>query len=120
MGFEMDLRELTEGRGGGPRARHRLVEGKPGLDDAGRHPALPTGDPSLTAELHRAADGSRFVAFAGRSATSPQILPRPLRLTGLDPTARYEMRLANPRDARPRAAAPWRFKAGLLALSGPR
>ena len=79
---------------------------------------LPTGDPSLTAELHRAEDGRRFVAFAGRSASSPQILPRPLRLTGLDPAARYEMRLANPEDAPPQSRGPVALKAGPVTLTG--
>ena len=48
-----------------------------------------------------AADKSRFVVFAGKAATSAQIAPRPLRLTGLEPDAMYRIALIN-RDTAPR------------------
>ena len=46
-------------------------------------------------EQQLAREKDRFVVFAGKAATSAQIAPRPLRLTGLDPTATYRINLAN-------------------------
>ncbi len=44
-------------------------------------------------------DGHRFVVFAGKAGTSAQIAPRPLRLTALDPDARYRVELINRANA---------------------
>ncbi len=118
MGFEMDLRELTEDEAATLARVTAWWKQNRGWMMRADILRLPTGDPSLTAELHRAEDGRRFVAFAGRSASSPQILPRPLRLTGLDPAARYEMRLANPEDAPPQSRGPVALKAGPVTLTG--
>jgi alpha-galactosidase len=46
---------------------------------------LDSPDPAVIAEQQLAEDGSRFVAFIGKAATSAQIAPRPFRLTRLDP-----------------------------------
>ncbi len=79
---------------------------------------LDSADPTVTAEIQLARDGSRFVVFAGQSAASAQILPRPLRLTGLDPAARYRVALLNPEDAPPRSRGRTALKAGPLTLTG--
>ncbi|HMO06532.1 MAG TPA: GH36 C-terminal domain-containing protein, partial [Paracoccaceae bacterium] len=65
-----------------------------------------------------AADGARFVLFAGQADTSAQILPRPLRLAGLDPAARYRLQLVNPEDAPPQSRGHCALKDGPLVLSG--
>ena len=56
---------------------------------------LESPDPAVVAEQQLAADHARFVVFAGKAATSSQIAPRPLRLTRLDPEARYRITLIN-------------------------
>lgn len=118
MGFEMDLRELT----GDEAATLTAVTAwwKAGRDWrlSGRILRLDTPDPSVTAEIQIARDGSRFSLFAGHFATSAQILPRPLRLTGLDPDARYRVTLLNPEDASPRSRGEVAMKRGPVVLSG--
>lgn len=95
MGFEMDPRELDADE----TATLKAVTGwwKSNRDwlmqaDILR---LDSDDPSVVAELHREETGGRFVAFAALLQTSAQILPRPLRLSGLEPAARYRVDLAN-------------------------
>jgi len=99
MGFEMDPRELD--------ARETTVLAavtawwKANRDwmrtaDILR---LDSADPAVMAEQQLAADGARFVVFAGEAATSAQIAPRPLRLTRLDPKAQYRVDLVNRNEA---------------------
>ncbi|SFD72664.1 alpha-galactosidase [Roseivivax sediminis] len=99
MGFEMDPRELTDEEA----AVLREVTGwwKANRDWLARADILrlDSADPSVIAEQQLAEDGARFVVFAGIAATSAQIAPRPLRLTGLDPAARYRVALGNAEDA---------------------
>jgi len=81
---------------------------------------LEVADPAVTAELQLAANGERFVVFAGQNAASAQVLPRPLRLAGLDSMARYRIELMNP-DAAPRQSrGRVALKSGKLILSGRR
>ena len=68
--------------------------------------------------MHISSDRSRFVAFAGKSATSAQILPRPIRLADLDPNASYRVELANRDDAVRLSRGKMALKTGTLALSG--
>jgi alpha-galactosidase len=118
FGFEMDLRKLTEDEA--------LVLGRVSSwykDNrawmmAGTILRLDSDDAAMTAELQLAAGGDRFVVFAGQSGTSRQILPRPLRLAGLDPDARYQLRLVNPEDAPPQSRGPNALKAGPITLTG--
>ncbi len=101
MGFEMDPRELDE------REEAVLKE----VTSWWKHnrewliPAdilrLDSADPAVIAEQQSARDGSRFVVFAGKAETSSQIAPRPLRLTRLDPDARYRVTLANRNNIAP-------------------
>ena len=99
MGFEMDPRELSD-----EEARVlREVTGwwKSNRDWLTRADILrlDSADPAVLAEQQQARDGARFVVFAGKSTTSAQISPRPLRLTALDPEARYEVSLINRTNA---------------------
>jgi alpha-galactosidase len=118
MGFEMDLRELTEDEA---RVLHDVTawwKANRGWMMAGTILRLDPPDPAVIAEMQLAADGSRFVLFAGQAETSVQILPRPLRLAGLDPDARYRITLRNPKDLPPQSRGPNALKSGPLTLSG--
>ncbi len=95
MGLEMDPRELSENE-------HKVLSDVIAWWKANRDwlmcadiLRLDSADPAIIAEQQLASDGSRFVVFAAQSATSAQITPRPLRLTGLDPAAYYEITLKN-------------------------
>ena len=105
MGYEFDPRELT-----GPEAltvarvtawwkanRDWLLSGD-------LYPLDPP-DPAVIAELHLASDGGRFVVFAGQVTESARSVPRGVRLAGLDPAARYRIRLTNRDDASGQAVA---------------
>lgn len=118
VGFEMDLRELTE-------AEAATLRNVTAWWKAGRHwrmaadiLRLDAADPSVTAEMQLAQDGARFTVFAGVHSTSAQILPRPLRLTGLEPDAIYHVTLTNPEDASARSRGAPALKTGPLSLSG--
>ena len=101
MGFEMDPRELDEREAG--TLRDVTAWWKRNRDWLVRADILrlDSSDQAIVAEQQLAQDGSRFVVFAGKAATSAQILPRPLRLTALDPQANYRISLTN-RGAAPR------------------
>jgi alpha-galactosidase len=79
---------------------------------------LESADPAMFAEIQIGPEADRFVVFAGQAATSAQILPRPLRLTGLDPDALYCVTLLNPEDAPPQSRGSCALKTGPLTLSG--
>ncbi len=118
MGFEMDLRELTD-------AETATLTGITGWWKANRDwmmagtiHRLDSADAAVTAEMQVARDGARFVLFAGQAETSVQTLPRPLRLTGLDPAARYDISLLNPTDAPPQSRGPNAMKSSPLTLTG--
>ena len=98
MGFEMDPRELTEDE-------TQVLKKVTAWWKANRDwmmqadiLRLDSTDPAVIAEQHLAEDGARFVVFAGRAGASDQILPRPLRLTGLEPAALYHIDLVNRED----------------------
>ena len=100
MGFEMDPRELTDHESQVLRNVTAWWKANRDWMLAADILRLDSADPAVIAEQQLARDGSRFVAFAGKSATSTQIAPRPLRLTRLEPKAMYEVDLIN-RDAAP-------------------
>ena len=118
MGFEMDLRELTENEALTLAKVTRWWKDNRDWTMQGTIHRLDSDDPAVTAELQLAQDGSRFVAFAGQAETSRQILPRPLRLTGLDPEARYTVTLINPEDAPRQSRGPNALKSAPLTLTG--
>jgi alpha-galactosidase len=118
MGFEMDPRELTDAEATELREVTAWYRENRAWMMAGDILLLDSADPAVTAEMQIAADGSRFVVFAGQSEASEQILPRPLRLTGLVPDARYRVTLRNPQDKPPQSRGPNALKSGPLCLSG--
>ena len=118
MGIEMDPRELTEDE---TEVLAKVISWwKANRDWMMKADILrlDSADPAIIAEMHITADRSRFAAFIGKSATSAQILPRPIRLAELDPNASYRVELAN-RDAAVRLSrGSMALKDGPLALSG--
>ena len=118
MGFEMDPRELTRDEADvlrritswWKRNRDWLMQA-----DILR---LDSPDPAILAEQHLAQDGTQFVVFAGKAATSAQILPRPLRLSGLDPDSSYRVALINNDEAPRLSRADLALKSMALDLSG--
>jgi alpha-galactosidase len=118
MGFEMDLRELTDEETTTLTKVTAWYKANRGWMMGGDILRLDSADPSVTAEIQTAGDGHRFAVFAGQAETSEQVLPRPLRLTGLDANAVYEVRLTNPEDAPKQSRGPNALKSGSLRLSG--
>jgi len=118
MGFEMDLRELSDDEAATLREVTHWYRANRDWMMAGDILRLDAADPAVTAEMQVAADGGRFVLFAGQAETSTQILPRPLRLTGLDPQARYRLTLRNPGDIPPQSRGPLALREGAVELSG--
>ena len=118
MGFEMDLNELTEDEATTLKSVTAWWKDNRHWTMTADILRLDAADPAVTAEMLLAADGSRFILTAGQSETSTQILPRPLRLTGLDPAARYKITLKNPEDAARQSRGPNALKTAPLTLSG--
>ena len=118
MGFEMDLRELTDDETATLKRITAWYKDNRRWMMAGTIQRLDPADPAVTAEIQIAADGARFVAFAGQAEASTQILPRPLRLTGLVPAARYTVTLTNPEDCPPQSRGPLALKSGPVTLTG--
>lgn len=118
MGFESDLTAFTaEDEAVLTRVTAWYKENRGWMHRGAIH-LLDSDDPTVTAEIQIAADGSRFVAFAGQAAMPRQSLPRPLRLTGLDPDARYRVSLLNPEDRARPSRGPVALTTQDLTLSG--
>ncbi len=101
MGFEMDPRELTEDEAKVLREVTAWWKANRDWMERADILRLDSADPAVIAEAQLAQDGARFVVFAGKADTSAQTVPRPLRLTGLDPQARYRVSLKNRSDLAP-------------------
>ncbi|MDA4847674.1 alpha-galactosidase [Hoeflea poritis] len=95
MGIEMDPRELTDEEAETLRQVVSWWKQNRGWMMNADILRLESPDPAVIAEQQLSADHARFVVFAGKAATSSQIAPRPLRLTRLDPHARYRINLIN-------------------------
>lgn len=118
MGFEMDPRELA------PQEEAVLTEvtrwwkanraWMMGADIL----RLDSPDPAVIAEQQLAADGSRFVAFIGKAATSAQISPRPIQMTRLDRDATYRIELINRADVSALSRGTPALKNGAVEVSG--
>ena len=118
MGFEMDPRELD--------AREQAVltevtqwwkDNRDWMYDADIL-RLDSADLAVIAEQQLHKDGTQFVVFAGKAATSAQIAPRPLRLTGLDADGTYTVSLRNSDDAIPLSRGTPALKSGSITVSG--
>ena len=99
MGFEMDPRELTEEEAAVLKDVTAWWKNNRNWMRRADILRLDSADPAVIAEQQLAEDATRFAVFAGLADTSSQVLPRPLRLTQLDPTAKYRITLVNSEDA---------------------
>ncbi|MCV0427574.1 MAG: alpha-galactosidase [Roseibium sp.] len=99
MGFEMDPRELSTEESEILRSVTAWWKTNRGWMMQADILRLDSADPAVIAEQQIAADGSRFAVFSALMRSSDQILPHPLRLTGLDPEAVYKISLTNRDDA---------------------
>ncbi|MEM9970032.1 MAG: alpha-galactosidase [Pseudomonadota bacterium] len=95
MGFEMDPRELTDEEATVLREVTSWWKHNRDWMLSADILRLDSADPALVAEQQMTRGAERFVVFAGKTDTSTQIAPRPLRLTRLDPDAQYRVRLVN-------------------------
>ncbi len=118
MGFEMDPRELSE-------QEVRVLQQVTTWWKTNRLwmtradiLRLDSADPAVIAEQQMAEDGTRFVVFAGKADTSTQVAPRPLRLTGLDPAARYRVDILNREDLVALSRGTIALKEGPIEASG--
>ena len=118
MGFEMDPRELSDDEAGVLKQATAWYKANRDWLHRGHILRLDSDDPAVTGELQLAEDGRRFVAFVGQTAPSSQVLPRPIRLTGLKPDARYRVRLHNPEQTAPVSRGQVALKRDALVLSG--
>ncbi len=118
MGFEMDPRELTD-------HEERVLTNATAWWKANRDwliqadiLRLDCPDPAVIAEQQMTPDASRFVVFAGKTATSNQISPRPLRLTALQADAMYRVGLVNSSDMSRLTRGTPALKDGEITVSG--
>jgi alpha-galactosidase len=118
MGFEMDPRELTKDEAAVLRDVTAWWKANRNWTTTADILRLDSADPAVIAEQQLAQDRTRFVVFAGKTDTSAQILPRPLRLTQLDPTAQYRITLRNRGDAVGLSRGTPALKTGDLVLTG--
>jgi alpha-galactosidase len=118
FGFEMDPRKISDADTAVLRDVTAWYKANRQWMMAGSILRLDSADPAVIAEMQLAQDGAQFVVFAGQAAQTVQILPRPLRLCGLDADARYRITLRNPGDAPPQSRGPNALKQGPLTLSG--
>ncbi len=118
MGFEMDPRELTEQEARTLTSITTWWKANRDWMTTADILRLDSPDPSVLAEQQQTRDGERFVVFAGRTATSAQIAPRPLPLTRLDPSAQYRIELLNRKEAPKLSRGHSALKHGSLVVSG--
>jgi len=118
MGFEMDPRELDDHEATVLRDVTDWWKTNRDWMYSADILRLDASDPAVIAEEQLAADGSRFVVFAGKTRNSSQIAPRPLRLTRLDPQARYEIWLRNRGSAKGLSRGALALKERSITMSG--
>jgi alpha-galactosidase len=118
MGFESDLRAFSAEDAATLTRVTAWFKANRDWMMSGTIRQLDSDDPAVTAEIQIAQDGHRFVVFTGQGETSAQNLPQPLRLTGLEPDAIYEVGLANPEAIAPHSRGDAALKTETLRLSG--
>ncbi|AML50387.1 alpha-galactosidase [Falsihalocynthiibacter arcticus] len=121
LGFEMDPRELSDAETETlTTVTHWWKSNRDWMLEGDIH-RLDAPDPEITAEIQIARDGQDFVCFIAKTANFKQVLPRPIRLTGLVPNATYEVSLINaadPSSASPPSRGDCALNAGDVTLSG--
>lgn len=107
MGFEMDLREFTEEEASTLKQITAWWKANRAWLLAGNLYRLDSMDSALIAEMTVAKQGERFVVFAGQMQAPARNALRTLRLTGLEPQARYRIRSAQPDTLHTKATRSW-------------
>ena len=118
MGFEMDPRELDAHETAVLTEVTAWWKANRSWMETADILRLDSADPAVIAEQQMARDKARFVVFAGKAETSAQIAPRPLRLTGLDPSAMYRIDLINRNTAPGLSRGTPALKVQVMDLSG--
>ena len=118
MGFEMDPRELDETEAAVLTEVTSWWKHNRDWMQKADILRLDSADPAVIAEQQLARDKDRFVVFAGKAATSAQIAPRPLRLTGLEPDGMYRIDLINRNTLHHLSRGTTALKEDVLVLSG--
>ncbi|MGN6469556.1 MAG: alpha-galactosidase, partial [Rhizobiaceae bacterium] len=121
MGFEMDLRELTDEEEATLARYTRLYKENRGWMHCGSQHRLQPPRPEILAQMFVSETKDRFLVFSATMAVPQSETTGPLRLAGLDESGQYRLRLLNGEEISRRAtrwfasplAAPER-----LALSG--
>lgn len=121
MGFEMDLRELNPEETATLKQITAWWKANRAWLFTGRLHRLDSYDAALIAEMTVADNGERFVVFAAQMQATARNNVRHLRLTGLEPTAQYRLRSAQPDTLHSNATRIWnsplRSESGVV-LSG--
>ena len=118
MGFEMDPRELDDTEAAVLKEVTSWWKQNRSWMQTADILRLDSADPAVIAEQQLARAKDRFVVFAGKAATSAQISPRPLRLTGLEPSATYRISLINRNTLHHLSRGTTALKEDALELSG--
>jgi alpha-galactosidase len=95
MGFEMDMRELTDQEQSELRRWTEFYKANRALLHSGRQYRLDTPTPETIAHMTVSTDKSRFILFSGSIESHRDETTQPLRLAGLDPHKLYHLTLVN-------------------------
>jgi alpha-galactosidase len=116
MGFEMDLRELTEDEEATLARYTALYKENRDWMHRGSQYRLQPPRPEILAQMFVSEAKDRFLAFSATMAVPQSETSGPLRLAGLDGNAKYRLRLLNADDISRRATR-W-FDSPLAAEKG--
>jgi alpha-galactosidase len=116
MGFEMDMRELSDQERSDLRRWTNFYKTHRALLHSGRQYRLDTPTPETIANMTVSKDKKHFILFSASLETHRDETIQPLRLAGLDSTTLYELKLENPELMSDRAT---RYFTSPLVEDGP-
>jgi alpha-galactosidase len=103
MGFEMDMRELTDDEQKELRRWTAFYKANRAMLHSGRQYRLDTPTSETIAQMTVSKDKRRFILFSGSLESHRDETIQPLRLAGLDPDMRYRLKLENQEQMADRA-----------------
>jgi len=118
MGFEMNPTELTPDEAKVLRSVTDWYKANRYWMMSGDIYRLDSSDARVIAEMQIARNGSQFATFVTKTDPSSQILPRPVRLTGLDPSAMYRLKLTSPEQTQNLSRGTTKIKTAPMIQSG--
>lgn len=95
MGFEMDLRELTDDEAATLKMATAWYKQNRDFMFAAHHYRLDSMDDEIFAEMFVAKDQAQFITFVGQAGAPKQIGQRHLKLAGLEAEALYKLKLVD-------------------------